>query len=510
MRDGGPDASVAMPTIDTPMRLPCGMTLPNRLCKAAMTEALSDHLNRPTPELCRLYERWAHGGTGLLVTGNIQVDRRYLERPGNVCIDGAQDEEQRALLASLARAGKAKDGSRIIVQLGHAGRQSHGWVNLEPAGAGNVPLENPHGLPSLLARGFFGKPRAFSAPEVEGVVQRFAHAAAVCLECGFDGVQIHAAHGYLLSAFLNPRANNRDAIFGKDDPYGGTLAQRARPLLDVVRAVRAAVRAPRANFLISVKLNSADFQEGGFTADEATTVAQWLEAEGVDLLEVSGGNYESGIFGAGDDSQATQTSAPLTEVSSARTAQREAYFLEYASRMTRALTTTPVMVTGGWRTRRAMDAALRTEAIAMIGLGRPLCGDPDGSRKLLTGEIAALPRYEDELQVGYASLGWLFRLLPAGLQRVLKLGSLQSWYYISLVQMAERGSPGQSRRPFLCFLVNEWREARLASKMTEGECAGLFKWRPGKQPRYAKLLLACFLACLLASLLAWRPSKTRS
>ena len=174
--------------ITSELTLPCGVTLPNRLCKAAMTEALADHLNRPTNEMCHLYERWSHGGTGLLITGNMMVDRRYLERPGNVCIDGAQDEEQRAMLTALANAGRTH-GSRIFAQIGHAGRQSHAWINLEPAGPGDVPLANPHGMPSLLAKGFYAKPRALRVPEVVDFVERCAHAASVLQQCGFDGVQ---------------------------------------------------------------------------------------------------------------------------------------------------------------------------------------------------------------------------------------------------------------------------------------------------------------------------------
>lgn len=467
-----------MATIADPLTLPCGAKLPNRMCKAAMTEALADHLNRPTPELCSLYERWSLGGTGLLITGNIQVDRRYLERPGNVCIDGGQGAPQRELLATLASSGK-KHGSRMMAQLSHAGRQAHAWTNLEPAGPGDVPLVNPHGLPSVLAKGFFGKPRALTAPEVENVIERFAQAAAVCLDCGFDGVQIHAAHGYLLSSFLNPLANNRSTIFGAADPYGGELEGRARPLLDVVRAVRRAVGAPRADFIVSVKLNSADFQAGGFSAEEAVRVAVWLEAEGIDLLEISGGNYESGIYAADEESSSGGALAVAPPASSS-TAMREAYFLTYASRVQAALSKTPVMVTGGWRTRHAMDTALRGGTVSLIGLARPLCGDPDGSLKLLRGDVSELPRYEEQIKVGYASLAPLFHLLPLGLQKVLKLGSLQGWYYLNLKEIAETGSSRMFGWPFLCFLRNQWRECCLARQMAEGECAGVFKKRPTK------------------------------
>ena len=189
-------------TLASPLTLPCGTTIPNRLTKAAMTECLADHLSRPTPALCRLYERWSEGGTGLLLTGNVQVDRRYMERPGNVAIDGPQDAEARAALAALARAGQKHRGSKIFVQLGHAGRQSNGAVNMSPVGPGNVRLAN-------LPKAMFGAPRALTHDEIGDVVARMAAAARVVRETGFDGVQIHAAHGYLLSSFLNPVANNR-------------------------------------------------------------------------------------------------------------------------------------------------------------------------------------------------------------------------------------------------------------------------------------------------------------
>jgi 2,4-dienoyl-CoA reductase-like NADH-dependent reductase (Old Yellow Enzyme family) len=242
------------------LALPCGLVLPNRLAKAAMTEGLADAYGRPTDKLCRLYEKWSDGGVGLLVTGNVQVDRRYVERPGNVSIDGPQSEEQIDMLKSYACAGKSH-GSKIFVQLSHGGRQSNGMINLSPVGPGNVRLNLPKSI--------FGTPRALLVDEIVEVKERFVHAASVCKECGFDGIQIHSAHGYLLSSFLNPLANNRVELFGEQDPYGGPLVNRARLLLEIVREVR---RAVGPSFAISVKLNSADFQEGGFAAEEAVEV----------------------------------------------------------------------------------------------------------------------------------------------------------------------------------------------------------------------------------------------
>ena len=179
--------------IAVPLKLACGTLIPNRLCKAAMTEALADDFGRPTEKLNTLYKHWSRGGAGLLITGNIQIDRRYIERPGNVCIDGPQDSEQREKLQSFAAAGKSFHGSLMFAQLSHGGRQSNGMVNMEPVGPGDVRLQLPKAV--------FGTPRPLTVEEIEEVISRFAAAAKVCFECGIDGVQIHSAHGYLLSSF---------------------------------------------------------------------------------------------------------------------------------------------------------------------------------------------------------------------------------------------------------------------------------------------------------------------
>lgn len=263
------------------LTLPCGFVIPNRLCKSAMTEALAgsflmgivswclfniclchtcflsvsmydtlsifphvDDWGRPSDKLCCLYERWSRGGSGLLITGNVQVDRRYVERPGNVCIDGPQDAEQIRLLKAYACACK-KHGSAVFVQLGHAGRQSNGMINMSPVAPGNIRID----LPST----HFGNPTALTVDDILSIKQKFVDAAVVCKECGFDGIQLHSAHGYLLSSFLNPLANNRTELFGGDDAYGGSLENRSRLLCDIVRDVRAAVGP---SYPIAVKLNS--------------------------------------------------------------------------------------------------------------------------------------------------------------------------------------------------------------------------------------------------------------
>ena len=220
-------------------------------------QCLADHLGRPTPELFRLYETWSKGGSGLLLTGNVQVDRRYLERPGNVCIDGEQDDEQINLLKQYAKSGQKYNNSKIFVQLGHAGRQSTAMVNIESIGPSNIRI-------TKAPKSMIGDPKKMTLEDIKDAKNRFINAAKVCKQCGFDGVQIHGAHGYLASSFMNPVANNRD------DEYGGSLENRCRFLLEIVNEVRAEVGD---KYAVAVKLNSSDFQKGGFTQDECIKVS---------------------------------------------------------------------------------------------------------------------------------------------------------------------------------------------------------------------------------------------
>jgi 2,4-dienoyl-CoA reductase-like NADH-dependent reductase (Old Yellow Enzyme family) len=346
--------------IERALVLPCGIVLKNRLAKAALTEGVADTLNRATPALAHLYGRWAAGGAGLLLTGNVQIDRRYLERPGNVAVDGNGGLDA---LAKVAEAGSA-DGTQIWMQINHPGRQTPIYLNPRPAAPSAAPL-------ALGEAGFsgirFGDPRALTGDEVEDIVRRFGHVAAVARQTGFTGVQIHAAHGYLLSQFLSPHANRRT------DRWGGSLENRARLLLEAVRAAR---RAVGPNLGVSVKLNSSDFQKGGFTHEECLQVAHWLDEAGLDLLELSGGNYEQpSMTGVGLEVDPI----PVKET----TRRREAYFLAYAESVRRVMRRTRVMLTGGFRSRAAMDAALAEDAADVIGLGRPLCAEPDAPAKLL-------------------------------------------------------------------------------------------------------------------------------
>lgn len=431
-----------MPTIADSLTLPCGAVLPNRFAKAAMTEGLADPQGRATPELERLYGLWADGGSGLLISGNVQIDRDHLERPGNVIIQGAQDEAALAGLRAMASAG-VRAGGHIWMQISHAGRQTQVTVNPHPKAPSAVAV----GLPGKQ----FGLPEALTEPEILDLVERFGHAAQVAQATGFTGVQIHAAHGYLLSQFLSPRANLRS------DQWGGSLENRARMLLAVVRRVRAGVGPA---FPIGVKLNSADFQKGGFAFEESMVVARWLQDAGVDLLEISGGSYEQPAMMDISGMEAPDAPPMAASTPSASTAAREAYFVDFAKTM-RAALTMPLMVTGGFRTRRAMNTALETGAADIIGLGRPLCVDTAGPAKLLAG-ADELDRWESKLKL---LPPWLSFLGGLKMMRAVEGFAVTYWYYAQIDSIARTGKANIGIAPFKALLTIQnagkaWLKAR--------------------------------------------------
>lgn len=428
------------PAIDAPLRLPCGAVLPNRVAKAAMTEGVADARNRATDRHARLYGRWANSGAGLLLTGNVQVDRRYLERPGNVVIEGRPDADALAALRAYATAA-AGGGAHVWMQISHAGRQTPASVNSEPVAPSDVALDMPGAQ--------FGRPRALTEPEILDVIARFAHVATIARDTGFTGVQIHAAHGYLLSEFLSPDVNRRD------DAWGGSLEGRARLPLEVVRAVRSAVGP---DFPVSVKLNSADFQKGGFTHADAIQVASWLSAAGVDLLEISGGTYEQPKLVGLDDLTLHPEKAERRRES---TIAREAYFLAYAADIRRAASA-PLMVTGGFRTRAGMSAALASRELDVIGIARPLCSDPDCVAKLLDGRIAALPADERRLRIGPGPLG---PASPLSLVRAMNGWGQQGWFCLQIMRMADGLEPDLKMGVFSAFRAYQKNEAAAAGEL---------------------------------------------
>lgn len=389
-----PDSPDPTEVLARPLLLRCGLELPNRLAKAAMTEGLADDDQQPTVLHQRLYRRWADGGAGLLVSGNAMVDARSLERARNVVLDAQVDPH------ALRDWAAACAPVPTLVQLSHAGRQTNRAVQWTPVSASA-------GDP-VRVLGAFGRPRALSTAEVEDLRDRFVEAAVRVVGAGFAGVQVHAAHGYLLSQFLSPATNTRD------DRYGGSAAGRARLLLEVVAATRAALPDHAA---VSVKVNSNDFRRGGLDEAAATQVVRWLDESGVDLVELSGGTYERLAFLDPDRASAA----------------RDAYFLDFAAAVRREVEV-PVMLTGGWADAAAMARAVDAGDVDVVGLGRPLAADPDLPRRLLAGTAAAAPRPA--------------RALPGALRDPSDVG----WYRLQMELVARGRARIPSLPPLACAL----------------------------------------------------------
>lgn len=323
------------------LKLPNGQTVGNRIAKAAMEENLADRDQAPSRELFRLYQAWAEGGAGLLLTGNVMIDRRAMTGPGGVVLEDERHLDRFRQWAKIARSG----GAQVWVQLNHPGRQTFANMGQQALAPSAVALEM--GSFSKL----FAEPKPMTEDDIEDVIQRFARSAALAEKAGFTGIQIHAAHGYLLSQFLSPLTNRRT------DRWGGSLENRARLLLSVIEAVRQAV-SPQ--FCVAVKLNSADFQRGGFDTDDARQVIEWLNEQPIDLLELSGGSYEA--------------PAMQGEARDGRTLAREAFFLEMASELA-SVARMPVMVTGGIRRLPIVEQVLDS-GIDMAGIATALAIEP--------------------------------------------------------------------------------------------------------------------------------------
>ncbi len=336
-----------------------GFRIKNRFFKSALSEQLGDSDHGPRPDLITLFRRWVEGGSGLLVTGNVMIDRRFIGEPGNVVLE---DDRHREAFGAWADSIAGHD-TQLWMQLNHPGKQIPSFLCSQPVAPSAVPMG--HGLGHL-----FKTPRPLTDEEILEIVGRFATSAVLAREAGFGGVQIHAAHGYLINQFLSPHHNRRE------DDWGGDSSRRRRFLLEVYRAMRTAVGD---EYPIGIKLNSADFLHGGFSEVESKAVIEAIAAEGIDLIEISGGTYES--------------PAMIGHRVKESTRQREAYFLEFAEAVRRRVET-PLVVTGGFRSGPGMLEALNSGATDFIGLGRPLAIEPDLPKRLMadpTGHID-LPR----------------------------------------------------------------------------------------------------------------------
>jgi 2,4-dienoyl-CoA reductase-like NADH-dependent reductase (Old Yellow Enzyme family) len=394
-------------TLFSPLVLPNGSQLPNRLAKAAMEENMADPGQLPGPAIHRLYRAWAEGGAGLIITGNVMVDGRALTGPGGIVLEAGTPLAPFSAWAQAARS----QGAQVWMQINHPGRQvmaAMGGLAWAPSA---VALDL--GKHSKL----FAAPQAMTPADIQATITRFADTAVAAERAGFSGVEIHAAHGYLISQFLSPLSNHRD------DAWGGDLARRARLLLDVIRAVRASV-AP--GFCVAVKLNSADFQRGGFSEDDARQVIGWLNELSVDLVELSGGSYEA--------------PAMQGRTADGRTLAREAYFLSFAQDLT-ATAKMPLMTTGGIR-RLAVAQQVLASGVAVVGMATALATVPDLPARWRAGSEQAAPAqavgWKDKVLAALASMALVkrrLRLLGAG---QASGGSLSSFWTLLVDQLRTR------------------------------------------------------------------------
>jgi 2,4-dienoyl-CoA reductase-like NADH-dependent reductase (Old Yellow Enzyme family) len=364
-----------MSQLFSPLVLRSGTTLGNRIAKAAMEENMAGSAQLPDERLTSLYRRWGAGGAGLLITGNVMVHAEALTGPAGVVLDDRAPLEP---FRRWAEAGKA-EGAAVWMQISHPGRQVQARMPGVVWGPSTIAVE----LGRHSKR--FGRPVAMTEMQIEQTTERFVTTAGLAERAGFDGVEVHAAHGYLLSQFLSPLVNQRD------DQWGGTLENRARFLLDVVRSIRGVVSP---SFAVAVKLNSADFQRGGFDAQDAARVIAMLAPLGVDLVELSGGSYES--------------PAMAGRSADARTVAREAYFLELAAALAKD-SPLPLMLTGGIRRRETAEEVLAS-GVALVGIGTAIAVTPDLPNRWWAGR---------ESTVGLKRVNWRDKTLASAASMAL-------------------------------------------------------------------------------------------
>ncbi|MGK0289343.1 MAG: 2,4-dienoyl-CoA reductase-like NADH-dependent reductase (Old Yellow Enzyme family) [bacterium] len=387
-----------------PLELPCGTAIKNRFLKSSMSEALGTKKNTPTSELSHLYETWANGGTGVSITGNVMIDSTALGEVQNVVLE---DERNLIAFQKWAESGK-KNNTHLWMQLNHPGKQSPSFLSKEPVSASAIPF-------SLPLRKIFHRPRALTDREIRQIIFRFARSAALAKKAGFTGVQIQAGHGYLINQFLSPRHNQRS------DNWGGSAEKRMRFLLEIYHAVREAVGGA---FPISIKLNSSDFQKGGFTESDSIQVIYALSELGADLVEISGGNYEKPVMMGASKKELSKNS--------------EAYFFDYAEKI-RNIIRTPLVLTGGFRSAQKMEYALVKDVVDMVGIGRPFCLEPD-----LPNQIYNNQDFQSSVH-----------LLKTGIKFLDHAGMLEiTWYEQQIERIAKGLKPKPAYSKFMSLAQN--------------------------------------------------------
>ncbi|TQS33383.1 hypothetical protein Golomagni_06274 [Golovinomyces magnicellulatus] len=412
--------------ISKPLTLPCGLTLPNRLIKSALAESWADKDRLPSKGLIEAYGTWAEGGWGMVVTGNVMVDETHISTPEDVVLNRSLPREVALKRWKEWAASCNKNGTPTVVQINHPGRQSISWAGTnglfgKTIAPSAIPLDLGPGLISRAATAaLFGTPREMNQDDIDGVVAGFVETAQLVATAGFAGVQLHAAHGYLLAQFLSAKSNQRT------DAYGGSPAKRAKIIVDIIHAMRDSL--PK-GFCIGIKFNSTDHQ----SPQELQDCIEQLQAitdAGVDFLEVSGGTYE----------------APTMLVESfknkaASTSKREAFFLDFAKAIRNKFPGVPLVVTGGFRTRSGMEEAVREESCDLVGLGRPAIMAPS-----LPVSVVFNPEVKDKdakLYVRRVASPWIARVL--GLSSAIAGSAEVVWYQEELHKfIAQSGLTGIS------------------------------------------------------------------
>ena len=392
-----------MKKIASSFTLPNGSVLINRIAKSAMSENIGTLSNAPTKTLINAYKVWAKGNPGLLITGNVMIDSKALGEPRNVVVE---DYTHFELLKEWAKTVEGT-GVHLWPQLNHPGRQAFGSINREVVAPSAVPLKMGG------ASKMFKVATPLTEEEIWDIIKRFGNAARIMKEAGFTGCQIHGAHGYLVSQFLSPISNVRT------DQWGGSLENRARFVLEVYREIRKQVGP---DYPVGIKINSADFQRGGFTEEESMEVVQILSREGMDLIEISGGTYEKPAMVKGNRKQST--------------VEREAYFLDYIKKA-RKITDKPLLLTGGFRSVKVMEEALASGAMDVIGLGRPFCLYPNLAQDIFDGK-------ESRFEAPVPTIG--IKLLD-------KMGGVElPWYELQIQRLGKGKKPKPKLAGIWAFL----------------------------------------------------------
>lgn len=394
-----------MTVLEEEMILPNGSTLKNRIAKSAMSENLSNKNNEPTPLLIEVYKKWAQSGAGLLITGNIMIDSKAIGEPRNVVVENRKNFE---ILKEWAESVKGTD-THLWAQINHPGRQAMEPINRDLKAPSAVPLKS-----GGRKDGSKKIPIALNESQILAIIEAFGNTAIILKDAGFSGVQIHGAHGYLVSQFLSPYSNIRS------DKWGGSLVNRARFVIEVYRKIRARVGK---SFPIGIKLNSADFQKGGFSEEESMEVVKILSKEGIDLIEISGGTYEApAMMGKRKKS----------------TIKREVYFMDYIEKASK-ITTTPLMLTGGFRTTSIMKDAIASNQLDIIGIARPFTVYPN-----IGNEIFNKSRINFNTKIKKTGV--------KGIDGAMNI----IWYESQIKRLGKGKVPKPDLNPWLVFIKYSW------------------------------------------------------